>query len=205
MGMKLQLLPNEVKLMEASNVQYKHIGWTDDLVLTNLNIYVVEKGVFGNTKNIVTLPLNQIKMYNGKPVASVTRDKSSLTTALNVSFMSEEAKFTFQSYTKTTGNKWLEAIYSVLAPSVKFEETGNETSILRGIAGGLGKGLKDITRGVLESSGASKYVDRALEKTLGKTDEIEAVTVKCAGCGATLTGNKGETVACPYCDNKQVL
>ena len=71
MATKYKLLPNESIILQEDNVCHGNgfSAYTDDLLLTNLNIVLISKGMFGNVKGITQYPLNQIKMFNGKPQA----------------------------------------------------------------------------------------------------------------------------------------
>ena len=40
---------------------------TDELILTNLHLIYIKKGLWGGKKDQVTIPINQIKIFEGKP------------------------------------------------------------------------------------------------------------------------------------------
>ncbi len=46
---------------------------TDELILTNLHLIHIKKSFWGGKKDQVTIPINQIKIFEGKPQVSVTK------------------------------------------------------------------------------------------------------------------------------------
>ena len=63
---KYQLQPNEGVVLQETGIRYEpnklSTAYTDELILTNLNLIHVRKGVFMGTKGILYIPLNQVKV-----------------------------------------------------------------------------------------------------------------------------------------------
>lgn len=121
---KFSLLPNESIILKTERV--KHGGmfaiYTDDLILTSQNLVVVCKGTFGNTKDVVRYPLNQIKMYNGEPQALLGTAQNG-TPQLEVYFLNgQQEAFGFQSMGKKEITQWINAICKAV--------TGHESSTM---------------------------------------------------------------------------
>ncbi|MFZ4841570.1 hypothetical protein [Mycetocola saprophilus] len=73
MAAKYSLQPNEVVFLKDESVMHGGFwsAYTDELMLTNLNLVLIKKGLFGNSKGITTFPVNQIKVYNQQAQAVI--------------------------------------------------------------------------------------------------------------------------------------
>ena len=71
------LEPSEAILIQSTGVVCEGGGlmnaYTDELILTNMNIIHVRKGMFGNTKGVQKYPLNQVKVINGEAQAIMVK------------------------------------------------------------------------------------------------------------------------------------
>jgi hypothetical protein len=185
------LQPNEAVLLKEEHVRHggTFASYTDALILTNLNLVLVEKGFFGKSKGIRVFPINEVKVDSGQAQAVVGQDKNG-TPALEVYFMDGEEKFTFQSGGKKKILTWAAGINQVVTgqePPVE-QETGMAlpgTELVAGL-------LKD-TIGVFKA------------KLGSKTDAPVKVAGKCTACGAPISGTCGSAVACEYCGTVQQL
>ena len=78
---KYQLQSNEGVVLQETGICYEpdkfSTAYTDELILTNLNLIHVRKGVFMGTKGIRYIPLNQVKVIGGKCQALVGKAGSS--------------------------------------------------------------------------------------------------------------------------------
>lgn len=74
---KYILQTNESLIMKSERVLYGGVlsTYTNELILTNMNIVLIIKGVFGNSKDIRQYPIDQIKIFNGQPQALLTKTK----------------------------------------------------------------------------------------------------------------------------------
>ena len=72
--MDYQLLPHEFMIMHSDHVCFGNsTTLTDELILTNLNLVHIKKGIFGGKKSQQLIPINQIKLFEGKPQVSVCK------------------------------------------------------------------------------------------------------------------------------------
>ena len=64
---KYILQTNESLIMKSERVLYGGVlsTYTNELILTNMNIVLIIKGVFGNSKDIRQYPIDQIKICTG--------------------------------------------------------------------------------------------------------------------------------------------
>lgn len=176
----LGLQPNEGILLQYEDVVHNHKS--TELVLTNMNLISVEpKGLFKTT--VLKYPLNQIKVLNGQAQVSVIKMNDEWT--LQVLFKNGSELFRFPGEFYERGKKKQTA--EKLAEEISKMLTGHsaQPSIDTSLKGG------------------AKMALGALGIKVGKSPEN--VTIKCMGCMAPLSGQKGQTVKCKYCDTDQTL
>ena len=206
MAVNIGLMPNESIILQEVSVAHGGVMaiYTDELYLTNLNLICVSKGMFGNTKKTFKYPLNQIKMYNGKPQA-VMGKLSNGTACLDIYFLNGTESFNFQSANKKKINAWIEAISNVLGRGNgqtdypdDSEYDDDETVI--GAFKEVGEEFKEVGKELFGAFGI-----KTKKPTKNATAETGKISKKCMSCSAPLTGNKGQVVKCRYCDTEQTL
>ncbi|MDH6365147.1 hypothetical protein M2139_002169 [Enterococcus sp. PF1-24] len=63
-----KLQQNEALIMKNERIaQGKSSTLNDELLLTNLNLIWISKGLFGKVKTIQRYPINQIKVFEDQP------------------------------------------------------------------------------------------------------------------------------------------
>jgi hypothetical protein len=191
MAARYNLQPNEVVLLKDESVAHGGSGaaYKDELILTNLNLVLLQKGMFGNPKGVLNFPLNQIKVYNQQAQAAIGKARNG-TNLLEVYLLNGEEKFSFQSGGKKKLNEWIAKINHAV--------TGQESPVQQasGMAlpgAALVAGVLNDTFGVFKSKFGSKSA--APVKVAGK----------CHSCGAPATGFQGQTITCEYCGAAQQL
>lgn len=96
---KYNLEPSESILIQSISVLCEGDGlmpgYTDELILTNMNIIHVSKGIFGNTKRVQKYPLNQVKIINGEAQAIMGKSTNG-TPNLQIYFLNGQVTFKFQ-------------------------------------------------------------------------------------------------------------
>lgn len=179
---KIELDYDEAILMKSERVSYGGVlsSYTNELILTNKNIVLVKKGMFGMAKGTIKFPIAEIKTFEGQPQVLVGKAKNS-TPTLDVYFRSSQESFGFE--WKKDAVKWVEKITELM--------TGKKATI------------NTNTRLTIPGT---EFVARTLKGTLdtykdafGLTKKEERVARFCSSCGASLSGIKGETEKCPYC------
>ena len=198
MAAKFSLLPNE-SIIYKSESSVMHGGfmstYTDDLVLTNLNIVYINKGIFGNVKGIQKFPVNQIKMFNGEPQAIMGKQQNGMP-KLEIYFINgQQESFAFQSAGKKEVNKWINEICKLLTGHDKSSSVSS--SKMSAIPGT--EYLAETLKGTMDTFKGAFGI-----KSKEQAAEIP-ITKKCISCSAPLNGIKGQTVRCRYCDTDQVL
>ena len=180
----LGLLPNEGIVIQYNDVY--HNNKNSEIFLTNLNLICVEcnSGFFKTTYNVLKYPVNQIKVVNGQAQASVIKDNDEWT--LQVLFKNSTEKFRFSGEfyerlkKKQVAEQWAGEISKLLTGHSAPQST--PSSFFAGAKNALG------AIGIKMGSKAP-----------------ENVTVKCMGCMAPISGQKGQTIKCKYCDTDQTL
>lgn len=187
----LQLRTDEAIIIESSSILCVGSGaaYTDDLILTNFNIFWIRKGMFGKIKEIIKWPLEHLKIIDGKPqVRKNDRGKYS-SPQLQLFFLNYQYSFEFQVDDDKVIACWIKAIYELfgVAPTKEILEDAEDNMITKAV-----KGTIRTIRNIFTND---KYEEQ---------HEVN-VTRKCIGCMAPLTGVKGSIVKCKYCDTKQTL
>ena len=185
--MDYQLLPHEFMIMHSDHVCFGNsTTLTDELILTNLNLVHIKKGIFGGKKSQQLIPINQIKLFEGKPQVSVCKVNGSK--RLEIYYNGGQVVFGFDNAKDT--DKWASNLIKfVTGDTSNFDKLGD--SSLFGVDV-LAETLKD-TFNVFKTG-------------LGiKEKEPERITTKCTFCGAPLSGLAKQTVRCSYCDMEQNL
>ena len=207
MAAKYNLMPNEFIILKETGVAHGGLMaiYTDELMLTNLNIVCTSKGMFGGTKNIFQYPLNQIKRYNGKPQAIMGK-LSNGTQCLEVYFMNGSSEsFNFQSSNKATINKWIKEINRILVGDSQDDENTQDDdydpNTLVGAFKEVGSQFKDVGTELLGSLGFNPGRKKSAQVEQGPVK----ISKKCISCSAPLVGYKGKVIKCRYCDAEQTL
>ena len=123
------LLPNEAIIMRSEGVYHpvgKKEGAAGELILTNLNIIYIRKGLFN--KEILKFPLNQIKIINGQVQAVLEKR----TAKVDIFFYNGQEIFNFCSSGKKEAINWLDKI-SELLTGHPANIDDNERSYIPGI------------------------------------------------------------------------
>ncbi|MGB3415018.1 MAG: hypothetical protein WBA28_09930 [Microbacteriaceae bacterium] len=191
MADKYNLQPNEVVLLKDESVTHVGFGlaYSAELLLTNLNLVLVKKTMFGKTKGVLTFPLNQIKVFNKRAQALIARSSNG-SDLLEVYFLNGQEKFAFQSGGKRKINEWIS----------KINQAATGEDIPSDESSGLAIPGVELVAGVLKDS------LNVFKSKLGyKTETPSKVAGKCLGCGAPVSGFSGQTVTCEYCNSAHQL
>lgn len=172
---------DEAVILQASRISVGTFG-TADLILTNKNLIQVNKGILGGDKDWAKYPLSNLKVLDGKPNIIVGKSRNG-SKQLEIYFTDCEKYFCFNS--PFAEKKWVSAInkaYKDRMAELK-KTTAEKVSLV--------ESFRDVISG-------------ARDAVLAKKVPVQK-GYKCIKCGAELTGYKGETVKCPYCDNVLVI
>lgn len=178
MADELHLNTDETVVDRIGKVGYGgFLSFNNDLVLTNQNIILVKKGLFGDVQDVVKYPLGSLRVVNGE-VQAKKGHPDNMTYTLDLYFDKGMESFRFE--WESDVQKWIDKITEVIT-GVKVE--------------------RDEFAWVGDTLAMAESVTNTinnLKSSLG-IKSTEQVSIKCPSCGAGLTGTKGETVQCPYC------
>lgn len=212
MTKQYRLMPNEAIILKEVSVAHGGVWaiYTDELMLTNLNIVCMNKGTFGNVKNIFQYPLSQIKKYNGKPQAIMGK-LSNGTPSLEVYFVNGEVEsFNFQLGNKKKINQWIDAINKLVGGGTvdqdfsSDEDDDDEDDDEDTFIGAFKEAGDQFKDAAAELFGAFGFKP-GKKKSASTSQGVERVGKKCVSCSAPLIGNRGQVVKCKYCDTEQAL
>lgn len=202
-----QILNNErLVLKYKGNVDFrelKGLSNCDELYLTDKNITYVKYSTFGNSiKDVFRIPINMISVHDDEPDLHLVKSRRGLL-ALSIGLKNgehHEIEF-LNTLTKKEPIKFLNSLFNMLVG-----HDSSEKSMLDGFSEtaksitSLGAGLLGGTAGEMVHSFKNK-----LNEEGNNYIEPEKVSSKCSGCGAPITGTKGNVVKCKYCDTRNVL
>lgn len=181
---KLVLDPEECVLLKNENVSYGSglAKSESDLILTNKAIIFVKKGLLGVGKNQLRFPLEKIKIYENKAQAMEGKTSTG-EPALDIYFLDGQENFGFKN--KKDISTWIKKINELLVKDKKDESDENKNPVIPG----------------------TEFIAKTLKNTIDSCSDILGfkkknvkITINCPNCGATVTGTKGESEPCPFCD-----
>lgn len=192
----LNLAPNEGIILQSSAVMSGSVwaAYTDELILTNLNVILVKRGMFGNKKKEQKFPVSQIKKVNGKPQVMLGPNSLNGADQLHIAFMHGVEWFEFQSDSKEEITKWIKAIYELFNCTPDNLPIDEDEEEMGTIGTTLKKGVDSIK---------NIFGIKSKNETVTVTSTVK--NVKCSGCKAPLTGKPGQVVKCIYCDTKHTF
>lgn len=186
------LQPNEVVLLKEVAVSHGGVfsTYTDELILTNLNLVLVRKGMLGNSKGIQIFPINQIKVHNQEAQAVVGKTSNGMD-ALDVYFLNGQEQFRFQSGGKRKILTWVAKINEAVTGHQAVQARRPASMAIPGaeIVAGTLKDTFEVFKGKFGAKAAAPA----------------AMAGKCRACGAPMSGIQGQTVTCEYCGSAQQL
>lgn len=185
------LQPNEAILLKEEGVMHGGLwsAYTDELILTNLNLVLLKRGVFGNSKGVLTFPVNQIKVYNRQAQALIGKATNGAD-VLEVYFLNGQEQFGFRSGGKKRIKEWIAQLHHAV--------TGEEAPLPQSAGMAL--------PGAAMVAGVLKDTLNVFRSKLNAEPEVAVkVAIRCLGCGAPMAGIQGRTSTCEYCGSAQQL
>lgn len=181
-----------VRLFEGSSEES-----LDELVLTDKSLILVaseQRGLFRRERMLKRCPLERIRRsQGGAPQALVTKIRDKY--YLQVAFDDETVVLSFPANPKRGAERWARSICLTADgnPSAVQERADFPPELTN-----IVDGAKDLVGSFFGGAGgqvAAKVTAR----------ESELVTTRCVGCHAPITGKRGTTATCGYCDTPQTL
>lgn len=190
-GEFLIMQEEHVLLGPINNKQHiRAVALTDrTLILVN----DVATGLFKRTTMVKRCPLRRLQRSTHDEV-QVFAGKLGDTWWLQLPFEGELIMLTFEISPRRTAERWAEAIR--LAAAGNYAAIRTQGTLPPELAG-----IMDSSRDLIDSLTGGRSSKRISEPER----QDASVTVKCVSCHAPLTGHRGTTVTCSYCDTAQTL
>ena len=182
---KLDLQENEVVIKRADRVGYGKKGPENgELILTNTALIYIKKNLFGKQKEVIRLPFADIRTIDGRPQIQAS-NPDNFTPLMDVYIQGEivSFKFVFDQYAE----EWAADVTGQIT-GIPVEKKGDFDWVgdLVGMADSVSEGI------------------HKMKSALG-IRSTEQVSGKCTGCGASISGIRGESIQCPYCGTYTTL
>lgn len=193
---KYVLQPNEAPILTATGVRGGDglmSAFTDEIVLTNLHLIWLRKGMIGNVKNIEYFPLALLKVIDGRAQALLTKSRNGMD-QLELFFQQDQKAFGFQTGGKREINEWMRAINRAV--------TGNELPPEATSSSGVLPGAKAAAESLMGA--VRDRAQRAKRPTPGQVPTAPTA-MACPGCSAPLSGLGGTVVRCGFCGTESTL
>lgn len=193
----LNLEPGEYAVASLTAVSINGSASTTDLVLTNKNLLIMSKTVFGRTKGVKKHRIDQIPVINGQA-------------QLRIEKFDTYKQFTIQ---LKTGEQ-LQVIsaqnedYAGFGSQINQLLTGTPAipaEINRTVAGHMAETLQNAFAALDPRTyfGGKKSSEPSGQQQMAQTPQ--STSRQCIGCHVPLSGYTGQVVTCEYCDTEQRL
>ena len=184
MAEEFKLSPEEAVILRTGKIGYgggfqlPSMFNSNELILTNKNLILLRKNMFGQTEDTLYFPLSKILMANGRPQVKKS-NPSHMEYALDVYFETGMESFRFE--WESDIDEWVENIVSVVT-GVPVQKKSDLEMMQDALA--FAESMTDSVEKIQSVFGIKS---------------TRQVSCKCPSCGASLSGTKGETIHCPYC------
>ncbi len=158
-------------------------SFSGELILTNQNLVFVRRGFFGGAKGVHIMPLQQLKIFQGRTQAVATKQRN-MAPSLDVYFDHGMEQFRFVNH--RDAKYWSEKINEVVTGTRSMRVSTDASMIDK--AAETVKDTLDAFKGALGIKASM-----ALEASA-------TIAGDCDSCGAPVSGLRGQAVSCSYCD-----
>ena len=190
---KINLLPHETIILRDGSGLIDL--YSDELVLTNVALVVIHKSIMDDIKDIERFSLDQVKVVNGVPQALLGASSSG-EQQLHVHFSHGVEAFTLGRADNDPGG-----LLDVLFISPRNKEKRNIAAWQSAIS----QAVLALPQKVAPAHIPQTLSPKETSPQKASSPSPLAVTKKCMGCRAPLSGVQGQKVTCKYCDTEQVL
>lgn len=169
--------------------------FSNEVILTNHNIIIKRKGLYGGLKETKKIPIHQIKVYNESAQIFITSQSYGFH-QIEIYLTGGHQKLIFT--TKKDAEKWaLKINLLVVDGNVDVDKSpGTPFTGTEAISNFI-QGTKDMISGGLALKSKGEFA--------GKTNTNQKVVFKCVYCGAPVTGFENKVVRCLYCNSEHKI
>lgn len=211
---RIDLLSHEGILKRDSEITHdKRHGrgsWAGELILTNLALLVVHKGVLGGTKEVIRWPLSEIKVINGVPQVIAGKSASGQRQlhiyfshgmeAFTLGISDEDEEISLKNIFTPASNKEMRNVDEWREAISRAVYVGCQSASMVGASAAPQNVL-----GAAAGSPSSHPVPQQVAVAAGAKEIPAYVTSRCIGCMAPISGIRGQKTICRYCDTEQVV
>ncbi|MGN0438256.1 MAG: hypothetical protein ACI4F4_06990 [Lachnospiraceae bacterium] len=177
---------DEVVITEIKNMKWEEgpgFKKKGNVVLTNKNIIWCRKGFFGGLKEPEKTGLDKVKLYENRVQAKVDKIENSGAFQLKIYYTDHDV--TYRTNEKKKAKEFVRELNKLI--------TGEDPT------------MQDIFASQILPN--AEVVAESLKETLNVFVNAfgTQVTGACSSCGASISGVKGQTVSCPYCNGSTKL
>lgn len=168
-------------------------GYTDELLLTTVNIVHIKRGTFGGTKAVTPIPIKAVKVNGDRAQAFYGRNPSNNSLQLQIYLKNgQELAYGFNIDGTREVARWVNEI-NKLATGDPYNVVYDESKM---------QGTVGTVAGILKSAFGMDSEPQLAQKL---SSGAKRSTQSCIGCGAPVTGVVGQMVRCEYCDMEQMI
>lgn len=188
----INLESNESVLVKVEGIRFDMTGSNKgkgDLLLTNKRIVITRKGMFGKTKETITVPKSDIKKYEGRPQVKYNEKTAGAEPKVDIYTARKNIEVTFSMMQKKDAKNFVYEVHKLICSEEDFAAWRDENKFF------AMNGPEDFMKAVA-----------------GTIDDIkEAVhppvpgSAICKTCGGLVQGYIGKTAKCTFCGNQQMI
>lgn len=198
---QLPLRPDEGVLGTFDSVFFSKLldshVYNGTIVLTNLNLFFVKRGMWGSVKDIQTYPLRDIVIYDGAPQVCLTEGfLEGGTVKIGLRGGQCVVRSSSRKDMKEFANQLNRALSGKSLPKDRHAYEGQFSQAAA---------MENVTQGVMSMFAGDGGRDAPVPKLIRQPAQKAKVSGRCAACGAPLSGYQNETVCCSYCATECVL
>lgn len=181
---------NETVIVKCEDIHFDTTSKSKgraDVLLTNMRVVVISKGIFGKVKETLFFPMEDIKRYNGKPQVKYSEKDGQALIDLYTTRMQIELKF--DSDKKKEAKSFVYEMNKLLCSDEDFEEWKKENKLLAMTT------PEEVVKTIVGTIGSIK--DSIIPPVPGSS--------VCNKCGGLIQGYVGKPGKCTFCGNQQVI
>lgn len=160
-----------------------------EIFLTNKRFIIAKIGFFGKVKELISIPRESVKMFEGLPQVKINDGPSREDTSIDIYFTNGQYEISFDEDDRQIARDFITEVYRAYGEKEAFE-----------------KWSEDSKRFAI--SGAEKIAQTlkgTYETIIDTFNPPEMTSAPCKTCGGLVNGYKGKIAKCTFCGAQQKL